>query len=48
MDENGKYFHAANDVSIFMPILEMARNHILYLKEINYYYNSNTGLNNHQ
>jgi hypothetical protein len=40
-------FHAANDVAIFMPILEMASENILYLPEINYYYNANTGHNNH-
>jgi hypothetical protein len=48
LDTKGNLFHAANDVSIFMPILEMARHHILYLREISYFYNSNTGMNNHK
>lgn len=48
LDERGELFHAANDVSIFMPILEMSRHHLLYLNEISYFYNSNTGINNHQ
>lgn len=41
-------FHAANDVAIFMPVLEMASKRILYLPEISYYYNSETGHNNHE
>jgi hypothetical protein len=30
-----------------MPVLEMAQHHILYLSELTYFYNSNTGINNH-
>ncbi len=44
---NGEYLHAANDVAIGIPILEMAHQHTGYVPEISYYYNMNTGLNNH-
>jgi len=46
-DENGEYFKAANDVAICLPILEQAHERVAYIPEVTYYYNSNTGLNNH-
>jgi hypothetical protein len=30
-DENGNWFRAANDVAIFIPILEMAHKRIAYI-----------------
>lgn len=48
-DEEGEYFRAANDVAICLPILEQAGgSRIKYLQELTYFYNSNTGQNNHQ
>ena len=47
-DENGEYLHAANDVAIGIPILEMAHMRTGYVPEISYFYNMNTGLNNHR
>ena len=38
---------AANDVAIYMPIMEMAHTKIAYVPEVSYLYNANTGLNNH-
>jgi hypothetical protein len=46
-DESGEYLRAANDVAICIPILEQAHERVGYLPEITYYYNSETGLNNH-
>jgi glycosyltransferase involved in cell wall biosynthesis len=46
-DENGEYFKAANDVAICIPVLEQAHEKVAYVPELTYYYNSNTGLNNH-
>lgn len=46
-DENGDYFRAANDVATCIPILEQSHKRVLYLPELAYLYNSNTGLNNH-
>ena len=47
-DEKGNYLKAANDVAICVPILEMAHERVKYVPELTYYYNSNTGQNNHQ
>jgi hypothetical protein len=47
-DEQGEYLRAANDVAICIPILEQAHERVGYLPEMTYFYNSNTGLNNHQ
>jgi hypothetical protein len=47
-DGRGEYFKAANDVAICLPILEQSHERVGYLPEMTYYYNSNTGLNNHQ
>lgn len=47
-DQKGEYLRAANDVAICIPILEQAHERVGYLPELTYYYNSNTGLNNHQ
>ena len=47
-DQDGVYFHAANDVAIGLPVLEMSGDKIAYIPEISYYYNLNTGLNNHK
>jgi glycosyltransferase involved in cell wall biosynthesis len=47
-DEKGEYLKAANDVAICIPILEMSHERVFYLPELTYYYNSNTGQNNHQ
>jgi hypothetical protein len=46
-DASGEYLRAANDVAICIPILEQAHERVGYLPELTYYYNSNTGLNNH-
>lgn len=46
-DISGKYYSAANDVAICLPILEMSHRRVFYLPEITYGYNSNTGNNNH-
>ena len=47
-DDEGNYLRAANDVAICIPILEMAHERVIYVPELTYYYNSNTGQNNHQ
>ena len=47
-DEKGNYLKAANDVAICIPILEMCHERVYYIPELTYYYNSNTGQNNHQ
>jgi hypothetical protein len=47
-DDKGEYLKAANDVAICIPILEMSHERVFYLPELTYYYNSNTGQNNHQ
>jgi glycosyltransferase involved in cell wall biosynthesis len=47
-DSKGNYLRAANDVAICIPILEQAHEKVAYIKELTYYYNSNTGQNNHQ
>jgi hypothetical protein len=47
-DNEGNYLKAANDVAICIPILEQAHEKVAYVPELNYYYNSNTGQNNHQ
>lgn len=46
-DSSGKYFEAANDVAICLPMLEMSHTKIRYISEITYAYSSNTGNNNH-
>jgi hypothetical protein len=46
-DELGAYLKAANDVAICIPILEQSHERVGYLPELTYYYNSNTGINNH-
>lgn len=46
-DEEGSYFTSANDVAICMPILEQAHTRVKYIPEITYYYNDETGNNNH-
>ena len=46
-DGEGEYFRAANDVAICIPILEQAGEHVRYLPEITYFYNIDTGQNNH-
>ena len=47
-DEKGEYLKAANDVAICIPILEMSHEKVMYVPELTYYYNSNTGQNNHR
>ena len=47
-DMNGNWYRAANDVAMYLPILEMCHQKIVYVPEISYLYNSNTGLNNHR
>ena len=47
-DENSNWFRASNDVAMYIPILEMSHRRVIYVPEISYLYNSNTGLNNHQ
>lgn len=47
-DEKGEYFHAANDVAICIPVMEMSHEKVTYIPEVTYWYNSNTGLNNHR
>lgn len=47
-DTEGNWFRAANDVAMYIPILEQAHQRMAYLPEICYMYNSNTGLNNHK
>ena len=47
-DEKGDWFKAANDVAIYLPVLEMAGKKIAYLPEITYLYNDMTGLNNYE
>ena len=47
-DEEGNWFRASNDVAMYIPILEMSHTRVIYVPEISYLYNSNTGLNNHQ
>jgi len=46
-DEYGKYYSAANDVAICIPVLEQAHKRVRYLPELTYFYNDNTGSNNH-
>ena len=46
-DDNGKWFRAANDVAMYMPMMQMAHTKIAYIPELCYLYNSDTGLNNH-
>ena len=47
-DNDGNYLKAANDVAICIPILEQASEKVIYIPELTYYYNSDTGLNNHK
>jgi hypothetical protein len=47
-DDAGEYLKAANDVAICIPVLEQAHERVGYLPEVTYFYNSNTGMNNHQ
>lgn len=47
-DNVGNWLRAANDVAICMPILEQCQERVVYLPELTYYYNSNTGNNNHK
>ena len=47
-DSTGNYFKAANDVAICIPILEQSHTRVFYLPEMTYFYNSNTGQNNHK
>lgn len=47
-DDEGNWFRAANDVAMYIPILEMTHKRLIYVAEISYLYNSNTGLNNHR
>ncbi len=47
-DEDKHWFRAANDVAMYMPILEMTHRRVIYCPELSYLYNSNTGLNNHK
>jgi hypothetical protein len=47
MDDKGAYLSAANDVAFMLPCLEMAHRRVLYLPEITYLYNHNTGINVH-
>jgi len=46
-DENGQYYSAANDVAICIPTLEQSHHRVKYIPELTYFYNSNTGQNNH-
>jgi glycosyltransferase involved in cell wall biosynthesis len=47
-DENGKYFTSAGDMAIAIPCLEQAHTRVLYVPEMTYFYNFNTGLNVHK
>ena len=47
-DEEGKWFRAANDVAMYLPMMEMCHKRLAYIPEVSYMYNSNTGLNNHR
>jgi hypothetical protein len=47
-DSDGKFFTAANDFAIMMPILEMASDRFEYLPELTYVYDAGTGQNNFQ
>jgi glycosyltransferase involved in cell wall biosynthesis len=47
-DDQGNYLRAANDVAICIPILEMSHERVKYIPELMYFYNSNTGQNNHK
>ena len=44
---SGRYFQAANDVAMCIPMLEMSGDRIAYIPEVTYAYESNTGSNNH-
>lgn len=46
-DSRGRYFQAANDVAMCIPMLEMSGDRVRYIPEITYSYESNTGNNNH-
>ncbi len=46
-DDDGNYLKAANDVAICIPILEQSGRRVKYVPELTYYYQSNTGFNNH-
>ena len=46
-DGAGEYLEAANDVAICLPILEMSHERVRYIPEVTYWYNSDTGQNNH-
>lgn len=46
--DNGNWFRAANDVAMFFPMMEMSHKRVMYVPELCYMYNSNTGLNNHK
>lgn len=35
-------------MAMYLPLLEMAHKKMVYIPEICYFYNSNTGLNNHE
>lgn len=47
-DSTGLWLRAANDVAMYLPMMEMSHKRISYMPEISYMYNSNTGLNNHK
>lgn len=47
-DAAGLWLRAANDVAMYLPMMEMSHKRLTYLPEISYMYNSNTGLNNHK
>lgn len=47
-NDNLEWFRAANDVAMYIPIMQLCHTRILYLPQISYLYNSNTGLNNHK
>lgn len=46
-NSNDEWFKAAYDIAIYIPMAEMARERIKYLPIATYYYNINTGYNDH-
>lgn len=47
-DESGTYLKSANDVAICIPVVEQSGQRVVYLPEVLYAYNGDTGLNNHK
>ena len=47
-DKNETWFHAANDVAMYIPMMEMSGKRVNYIPETTYLYNPSTGFNNHK